>query len=65
MNSIGDCCDIRKLFYGDTHTLEQSKYFSCLDYFTYPVSPCGQRDPDNQGCTVINVVHQVYMLAQL
>ena len=34
---------------------EKSRHFSYPDYFTYPVcqrSACGQRSPDNRGCTV-------------
>ena len=34
---------------------ENIKYFSYLDYLTYPVSPCGrdgERGLDNRGCTV-------------
>ena len=39
---------------------EKTKHFSYPDYFTYPVCQhqgCGQRGPDNQGCTVsVNLV---------
>ena len=35
---------------------EKSRHFSYPDYFIYPVchdQPCGQRGPDNRGCTVL------------
>ena len=37
---------------------EKSRHFSYPDYFTYPVchdQPCGQRGPDNRGCTVVQI----------